>query len=567
VIIPKNDAERLELYDRLARACMVSRNARKAQYDRWKRYFMTGCDEALNPNVVVNKIYPHVDQLTSFMYSQETTRFAVEFSASASGLNLAYAPSVSEAVNEGWHSSDTDITFGLALLWAWVYGSMLLKPIWRDGELVTGLVEPANFGVLREDSPKISSQEAFCHEYLITKTQLASELRAAMIGGSISQERVNQILDRVEASASPSQGETGGPANIVVTTIQPLIAGNQMMGGINPNLYSAADYRPRVYEPLVQMRELYVWNSEKDTYQVVTMAEPYVVIWDRPLEGKMGIEGEAPFIQVCPSPAPDYFWGYSEVERLLPLQDLRNDRMAQIRKMLDRQANPPWDFSGYTVTDEIMAAFDTPGGRIAGDMPNSKATSHQPTIPDDLFKEVRELDAMFEEMSGVNNVLSGRGETGVRSSGHASQLAKLGSSRAKKRAMIVEDSLENLATYDLKLMRKFSTKKYRSEPVEEGEEGQIFILNQISSDFLVKVDAHSNSPIFVEDQRELVFAALKAGLIDKESALELLDISGKQLLRMKLRRKILPAEARAAAQKAQAEAAAAQAKVTKLGGR
>ena len=183
-------------------------------------------------------------------------------------------------------------------------------------------------------------------------------------------------------------------------------------------------------------------------------------------------------------------------------------------------------------------------------MPNSKATPHQPTIPEDLFREVRELDSMFEEMSGVNNVLSGRGETGVRSSGHASQLAKLGSSRAKKRAMIVEDSLENVATYYVKMIRKFSQKRLRSEPVEEDDPPQEFIPEQFTDDFIAKVDAHSNSPIFVEDQRELVFECLKAGIIDKEHALDLLDISGKQLLKQVLKRKIEPAAAKAAQQEA-----------------
>jgi hypothetical protein len=256
-------------------------------------------------------------------------------------------------------------------------------------------------------------------------------------------------------------------------------------------------------------------------------------------------------VQICPSPAPDYFFGYSEVERLIPLQDMRNDRMDQIRKMMDRQANPPWDFSGYTVTDEIMAAFNTPGGKIAGDMPNSKATPHQPDIPSDLFAEVQALDSMFEEMSGVNNVLSGRGETGVRSSGHASQLARLGSSRAKKRAMIVEDSLENLATLYLRLLQKYSKRSMRTEPIDEGDEAVMFIAEQFTKDYLVKVDGHSNSPIFMEDQKELVFNMLKAKMIDRDSALELLDPSMKQLLREKLKRKIEPAEARQAQQQAQ----------------
>ena len=544
--IPTDPNARFELYERLARECMVSQASRKAQYERWKRYYMFGCGEGSNPSQTINKIYPHTDQLTSFMYAQETTRFAIECGVSTSGLNLSMVPALNDKINEEWHSSDTDITFGVALTWAWVYGSMFIKPVWRSDGIQAGIVEPHNFGVLREDSPKLTSQEAFCHEYLITKTQLENELQAAMLAGSITKDRVKQILDQVTPSASPAQGDTGGPANIVITTIQPLIAGNFMQGGIDPNMYVTTDYSPRVYSPMVQMRELYVWNDEKNTYQVVTMAEPYVTIWDRAIDGPMGVKGEIPFIQICPNPAPDYFWGHAEVERLVPLQDLRNTRVEQIKKLLNLQANPSWDFSGYTMTDEIMEAFNTPGGRISSDMPNCKATPHMPELPADLWNDVKEIDTMFEEMSGVNNVLAGRGEAGVRSAGHASQLAKLGSSRAKKRAMIVEDSLENLATYYLKLIRHFSKAEYRSDGIEAGEEGQIFIAEQFTGDFIVKVDGHSNSPIFEDDMKELVFEMFKAGLIDEESALEMLPVSGKQLLRQKLKRKILPAKAAAA---------------------
>jgi hypothetical protein len=549
--IPTAAGERYALYDKLTQACLCSQMARRAQYDRWKRYYMMGCNDGENPNTVVNKIYPHIDQLTSFMYAQDTTRFAVELGASASGLYLGGATAMADLVNENWHNSDTDINFGMALTWAWVYGTMLVKPVWRQDGIQCGIVEPHNFGVLREDSPKLSSQEAFVHEYLISKTQLQDELEAAITLGAISREKVDQILNSVVAAGHPSDGETGGPANIVITTIQPLIAGNMMQGGISPTIYSTADYRPRVAEPLVKMQELYVWNSEQATYQVVTQAEGGNVIWDRPLSGKMGIKGEPPFIQICPNPAADYFWGHSELERLVPLQDMRNERLRQVRRMMELQANPPSDFAGYTVTDEIMAAFNAPGGKISSDMPGAKVTEHSPPIPEDLFRELNAIDSMFEEMSGVNNVMSGRGEAGVRSAGHASQLARLGSSRAKKRAMIIEDALENMATYYGKVIQKYCAKRLRTEPIEDGEAGLEFIPEQFTDDYIVKVDAHSNSPIFMEDQRELVFALLKANMIDRESALDLLDVGGKQLLKMKLRRKILPTEAKQAAQKAQ----------------
>ena len=119
----------------------------------------------------------------------------------------------------------------------------------------------------------------------------------------------------------------------------------------------------------------------------------------------------------------------------------------------------------------------------------------------------------------------------MRSQGHASQLARLGSSRAKKRALIVEDSLEKVATLYLKLMQAYSNTHFTDT------EGIPFIAEQFTKDYVVKVDAHSNSPIFTEDQKQLAFNLFKAGAIDKEDLLDLTDITNKQLLKDKLKRR------------------------------
>jgi rRNA pseudouridine-1189 N-methylase Emg1 (Nep1/Mra1 family) len=138
---------------------------------------------------------------------------------------------------------------------------------------------------------------------------------------------------------------------------------------------------------------------------------------------------------------------------------------------------------------------------------------------------------MFSEASGISSVLQGKGESGVRSSGHASQLARLGSSRAKKRALIVEDALEKVATLYLKLMQVYDAKHYKDEA------GNTFIAEQFTDDYVVKVDAHSNSPIFTEDLRQLAFNLFKAKAIDTESLLDLLEPPMKQLLKDKLKKR------------------------------
>jgi hypothetical protein len=151
-------------------------------------------------------------------------------------------------------------------------------------------------------------------------------------------------------------------------------------------------------------------------------------------------------------------------------------------------------------------------------------------MPPDLFREINEIDSMFEEASGIVSVLQGRGESGVRSSGHASQLARLGSSRAKKRALVIEDSLEKMATLYLKMMQTYGNTHYTDL------NGNKFIAEQLPKNYAVKVDAHSNSPIFMEDSRQMAFNLFKAGVIDKESLLDLVEPPMKQQLKDRLRK-------------------------------
>jgi hypothetical protein len=218
---------------------------------------------------------------------------------------------------------------------------------------------------------------------------------------------------------------------------------------------------------------------------------------------------------------------------------MRNVRMDQILHMLDLQARPPKFGSGFQGSiDEIAETLDSPGGVISADMPGAKMDAMAPSVPEDLYKEIREIDAMFEEMSGITNVIQGKGESGVRSQGHAANLARLGSSRAKKRALVIEDQLEKLATLFLQLKKAYDKSRLKTD------DGLEFIADQFTEQFTVKVDAHSNSPIFQEDQRALAFELFKAKAIDRTTLLDLLDVPMKELLKLRLT-KIEAAEAQA----------------------
>lgn len=533
--IPTEIGERWEFYQTLSQNCTASRGDRRRQYQQRRNFYMYGCDGGSESMARYNKIYPHLDKLTSFLYSQETTRFATSLGVSVSDLEFRKLGPINRGINDEWNNSNMDIVFGLALLWALVYNSTFIKPIWDGHNVRPHVIDPHNFSVLREDSPMLASQEAVVHSYYITRSQLFAELQ--------SHPRKEAIMASIVAGPKSTSSNPSALDRIITSASMPNVVGN-----LDFDLAVVNQYQPKVSEPLIEMQELLAWDDDAEDYRLVTLADPFVCIYDRALgdKGKEGksifIKGELPFVQVCPLPAYDYFYGYSEVERLVPIQELLNERWEELRHMMSLQAHPPKAFSGFNgITDEIALAFDSPDGQVQSDMPSAKVDSMAPAIPADLFNDIDRLDAMFDDTSGINNVMEGKGEAGVRSSGHASQLARLGSSRVKKRAMIIEDCLEKLATLTLQIKQVFDDREYR----EEGKDGQKFIAAQFTNDFVVKVDGHSNSPIFVEDQTQIAFELVKVNAITKKRLLELVTVPMREQLIHDLETEIQPAEAAA----------------------
>jgi hypothetical protein len=551
MLIPKGLDDRWAFYDATAQSCNASRGDRRRLYQTMRNYYMYGSDGSSQSPARYNKLYPHLDQLTSFLYSQETTRFATQLGASVSDLEMKKLAAVNKAINDEWNQSNMDITFGNALLWSLVYGSTFVKLLWNGKSVRPHVVDPHNFGVLREDQPMLSEQEAVTHSYYITESQLRNELK--------NHPRREEILRQVIKGPKSDTAGISPLDRIITSASSPMVVGN-----LDFDLAIIQRYMPKVAEPMVEMQEMYVWNDETDDYQVVTMADPYVVIYDRPLND-LYIKAELPFVQICPIPAYDYFYGYIEVERLVPVQELLNQRWEELRHMMAKQARPPKAFSGFQgITDEIAFAFDTPDGMVQTDMPGAKVDEMSPQIPQDLFSDIDRIEAMFSDVSGINNVMEGKGEAGVRSSGHASQLARLGSSRVKKRAMIVEDSLEKLATLMLQVKAEYDKRHLK----EEGKDPVTFILAQFNSDNVVKVDGHSNSPIFVEDQTQIAFELLKVGAITKKRLLQLVQVPMREQLIYDLENEIEPAEAAKAQKEEQLKVAEIQAKMQpRQGGR
>jgi len=221
------------------------------------------------------------------------------------------------------------------------------------------MVEPGSMGVLREDIPYSDRQEAIVQSYYITKSELYDRL--------YSHPKREEIVKRVTSTQHERTEVANGVQRIIMSQSNPTMYGN-----VNLDLNGNPKYKATVAEDTVEMIELWVWNDETKDYQVVTKADPDVIIYDRPGES-MFLKGELPFVQICPNPLYDYYWGASEVQRLVYLQQLRNKRMTEILDMLSKQVSPPTALIGFTgILDEKNFALNRAGGLLATDMPNAK---------------------------------------------------------------------------------------------------------------------------------------------------------------------------------------------------
>ena len=537
--LPTDLIERRRLCLELIRQCTATRRDRFNFYQTCRNYYLFG--SADGGGAPYNKIGSTVDTLCSFIYSPDTLRFSLHLGTEAPVDDIAKSVPLSREVTEQWRVSKTHITFGQALRWAQVFGITLMKTLWMNNRIRSYMVEPHQFGVLREDVTELADQEAFTHHYTITKTQLEKNLEG--------NPRKAQILARVGRSSSDEIPElSSGLSRLIIGSpvggIPQSVAIPGQMSGTQGGLGGGGrgpqyDYAPRVDVELIDMCDLYVWDDDEEDYQVVTRGAPDVVIYDRPSNWMGHVKGVAPFGVVRPDfNLYDYFWGDSFVAALASLQDWRTDRTAQIRSILSRQADPPMSITGGVgIASEKLAALRAAGGQVSFPTPNAKVTSHAPTMPSDIFAEMSQIDAMFDDRAGLGHVLQGKGEPGVRSRGQADLMARLGSSRPKERAIAVEESAEEVAGQILRLVQDHSEQRFQAQvQTPDGAHELTFTAEQFTRDYEVKVDAHSSSPIFVEDRKHDAITLLEAHAIDRETLLDMFDPPNLQDLKERLKK-------------------------------
>lgn len=518
--------------------CSTSRDRRRTTYRQMRQWFERGTDLGQAP-ALFNRIHSHVELMASMLYAPESARFWISVSPAERQALLPQLDLARDLFGQQWRNTGGDVDFATLVEWAHVYGTMLAKIIPGPGGPRWMPVEPAAFGVMLEHLPSLDRQPAFVHWYVITLPELRTKIRA------LPPAEQAEILSLAEQHASPGAsagvdaGLPGGMmGDVIVTSIGDP---NNVQGYID---FGASNQdRPDVTEPLVELAEVWV-RSEWAKAE----AQDTVRFWDwkvttclqgRPLwaarnpvlpylpkgPGGAPMEAEQPFVAIRPNQVLGYFWGRSEVFPLTRLQEVADQHLSDIRGMMARQLDPPFMVSGYQGPADALQALRSKGGAVPSQLPGSKLQPLVPSMPPQAFDLLTVFGQMFNEEGGIPEDL-GTAQEDIRVQGQIVGTArKMG--RIRKKALVVEDGLEVLATRMFHVQQRLDKTRYTSE------DGTAFYLADLPADAVVKVSAHSASPVYAEQAIEKALVLFKAGAIDDASLIEILDPPFMELLKAK----------------------------------
>lgn len=517
--LPQQPNTRREAYVELSRQCSTDRPERKGYHADLRTFFTTGT--ATGARARYNKLKAHVQQSAAYLYQSESVRFAGRLGPEYGDHFNAHLDTYRDIVHSWWHDSRASMTVATGVRWGHVYPTIVFKVIPSGGEPHVSLIpDPADIGVLEPDRA-FDRQEARIHYYWLTIPKVRRLLQ-----GHPDEDKLLKLA--VESAEMGSDDSIAG-----ATTLERIMfdnVGAPMEGGGTP---VAGNVQPEAHveAPRVPMAELWVVDDRLHDYRVVTMlaagGEPSSVLLDRRNTVLAGVD---PFVSLTLDEAPDYTWGFSELDDLTPLQEERDEYKAKILRLFDLQLDPPIVLFGFGgLKDDRAERLRTPRGVLASPNPNGKVERLGPTMPPEAFGVLEGVDREFADAGGLPILMQGQGEPGIRAGNQVGVMATLASARIRENAMRVEYAASEVATLGALMLREL-----HDEPLTMPD-GKRFLLSQVPRSVVFEVDSHSASPLYAAAVGSTADRLLKAGAISRPSYVEMLNPAMMQVLRAEAR--------------------------------
>lgn len=532
--------------------------------------------------------YPKMNQLiddySSNLYSPVAMRLTMEHYGQASVADVRKGRAAASQMHKLFRRRNVDTKVSEAVKWSVIKGKTMIKLLWTEDGFSPQLVQPEYMGVLQPELTMLDEQDAFFQSTYMTEWGFARLIER--------HPNRDELMKKAAQSASPAKGgEQPGQQSWLKSVI---------LGGVNP--YKQAGSRsantnrgivnwmdsprptlsPEMMANMVRVDELWIWNDDYDDYTTIQIFGNTIIsgtdrftnifaddMWIKkegtnPQKDKFNpLLGKHPYIEFCPNPIDNYFWGDSEVRLIATAQLQLNQTVDGINHLLRLQEKPPRSFIGFTgMTSQKASVLNKPGAHLADNAPNGKIQDHKPEIPQGLYERMHESVNIMHDMIGLKATMRGEGEAGVRSQSHADTLTRNASPNSKDKAVLVERAVEEVCGLGLDLAKARVVKPItcwlmpKDDSIEAAEGNVIpfeapakgmkaitFKFRDIDEDIKVAVEAHSASPIFFHEKKAEIYDLVKIGAITPEQAVERLHPPGEdEILGAIERREIQQAE-------------------------
>lgn len=527
--IPEKKNEKRAFLKWIVDICTASQDKRRSLYDRRRLYYLFGQNQY--STVRFNKMKSHIRLVSSFLFSPDGLQYTIAAPHNADEKSIQKYVSLQDDLNDDVQDFGIADSLSEAVLWSLVYDTMIPKIGWNDitHQPFLHLIEPCNFGVFREDISDFSAQQAVCHTIHIDWDEAVQRMKRAGLSDQI------KLLNRSENSQGTDL--PGRLSSLIVTQSAGENFSNPIIGSIDTDYVASPDYAAVVDNPRVKLHEIHVFDSNENDWRMFTMVEPDIIISDsrdtlkilsdhlpkssrRPFASSTNLfmKGELPFVPMTPFPVYNYFWGDCHVEDLIPLQVWLSERLVQIDEILAKQTDPSRLFTGLSgMADEKFAAMGQAGSWVSDENPMAKIQEFYPQMPEDLFVEFNEIQALFLEQSGLTEVLTGKSTGGARGGKQGKQLQVTGGGSIRRTALRLESPLCQVGNLMVKLKMK------NDETRLSGPDGQEFVASQLEEDYTLRTSGHSQSPLFADETREIALTLFKAQAIDREQLIRSLN--------------------------------------------
>lgn len=565
--IPTDTSKLGDWCQELVNACHPSLERRRQRGASFRNLYLTGSDEG-TPQTY-RKTYSYIQTLSSLLYSPVELRFSVAPYGPAGPRDRAMGRAAANSVLEYMRGGNVDTMIEDAVEWGLVKGKTFIQLEWSRRGIEPHMVQPETMGVLRDDITKLDRQDAFVHSTWLTEARFADHIA----NHPKRDELIRRIKSLTSADGDRPDSADNSRSVMIGGQLYPYRSSGSAGAGQGRGLVSwlqgpTPELDAETLAELIRLDELWVWDRNRDdwtTFQLVgnVLIEPVVqfrnIFAEGDLNGKAGrkiqkgegsnernpLSGHHPFIEICPNPLPDYFWGWSELLNVAAIQIAINNRVDGINSLLRRQENPSWLIAGVNSdAKRLRTNLSKPNGWHVETGPGSglKVEKMSPDLPAGLWESLHELETMFDAMAGFPPVMQGQGEQGVRAQGHAETLVRMASSRHRDRALGIERQVEEVGGLALDLLRAhnpdvmpFWVKEQDLGPFKGKELDPVlfeapapglhalpFQMFHVGDRFKVTVDSHSSSPVFMEDSRKLALLLSQRGAVSPEDLIKLM---------------------------------------------